>query len=267
MYGRGHQTVSFGPPVTPNVIKYLMIANAAVLILQIISPKVLVPVADAQLSVPADMVTAWFAAWPERVWSTGTFWQPFTYMFLHAGLMHIAFNMLALWMFGSPIALLWGEKKFLRFYLLCGFGAGLIIVSWPAIAVLFEMGATSSYVLPTLGASGAVFGVLLAYSLTWPDRTIMLLFPPIPIKAIYFIPFILVMGWVGGPANVSHVGHLGGVVVGWILLRRMGTTGGITFKSLRYRWRRYKMRRNLRSVRMDELRSRRRSDDDHQTFH
>ena len=70
-----------------------------------------------------------------------------------------------------------------------------------------------------------------------------------------------------GPQNVSHVGHLGGVLVGWILLRRMGTTGGLSFKSLRHRWRRYKMRRNLRSVRMDELRSRRRSDDDHRTFH
>ena len=128
------------------------------------------------------------------------------------------------------------------------------------------MGVPNTYLLPTLGASGAVFGVLLGYSLTWPDRTIMLLFPPIPIKAIYFIPVIFFLSLLG-PQNVSHVGHLGGVVVGWILLRRMGTTGGLTFKSLQYRWRRYKMRRNLRAVRMDELRSRRRSDDDHRTFH
>jgi membrane associated rhomboid family serine protease len=132
--------------------------------------------------------------------------------------------------------------------------------------VLFGLAVPGTYLLPTLGASGAVFGVLLAYSLTWPDRTIMLLFPPIPIKAIYFIPVIFFLSLLG-PQNVSHVGHLGGVVVGWILLRRMGTTGGLTFKSLQYRWRRYRMRRNLRSVRMDELRSRRRSDDDHRTFH
>jgi membrane associated rhomboid family serine protease len=243
-----------------------MIANVAVLVLQVISPKVLVPVTSAEVGVPADLVTAWFAAWPERFWSTGTIWQPFTYMFLHAGLMHIAFNMLALWMFGSPLALLWGEKKFLRFYLLCGFGAGLIIVTWPALVALFGTGALGSYLLPTLGASGAVFGVLLGYSLTWPDRTIMLLFPPIPIKAIYFIPVIFFMSLLG-PQNVSHVGHLGGILVGWILLRRMGTTGGITFKSLQYRWRRYKMRRNLRAVRMEELRSRRRQDDDHGPYH
>jgi len=250
LYGRGHQTVSFGPPVTPNVIKQLLIANLAVFVAQAIFP----------LLWQLGSVT------PYLFWRQGYLWQPFTYMWLHAGLMHIGFNMLALWMFGSPLALLWGEKKFLRFYLLCGVGAGLIIVAWPAIPVLFDMGVPNTYLLPTLGASGAVFGVLLGYSLTWPDRTIMLLFPPIPIKAIYFIPVIFFMSLLG-PQNVSHVGHLGGVLVGWILLRRMGTTGGLTFKSLRYRWRRYKMRRNLRSVRMDELRSRRRSDDDHRTFH
>jgi membrane associated rhomboid family serine protease len=250
LYGRGHQTVSFGPPVTPNVIKQLLIANLAVFVAQAV-----VPVLWQLGSVT-----------PYLFWRQGYLWQPFTYMWLHAGLMHIAFNMLALWMFGSPLALLWGEKKFLRFYLLCGVGAGLIIVTWPAIPVVFEMGVPDTYLLPTLGASGAVFGVLLGYSLTWPDRTIMLLFPPIPIKAIYFIPVIFFLSLLG-PQNVSHVGHLGGVLVGWILLRRMGTTGGLTFKSLQYRWRRYKMRRNLRAVRMDELRSRRRSDDDHRTFH
>ena len=85
---------------------------------------------------------------------------------------------------------------------------------------------------------------------------------------VYGPVYRLVMGWLFGAGNVSHVGHLGGVLVGWLLLRRMGTTGGITFKSLQYRWRRYRMRRNLRAVRMDELRSRRRrNDDDHRTFH
>jgi membrane associated rhomboid family serine protease len=250
LHGRGYQTVRFGPPVTPNVVKYLLIANLAVFVAQALLPQLW------QLG----------AATPYLFWQQGYLWQPFSYMFLHAGLMHIGFNMLALWMFGAPLALLWGEKKFLRFYLLCGLGAGAIIVTWPAIPVLFGAGIPGGYLLPTLGASGAVFGVLLAYSLTWPDRTIMLLFPPIPIKAIYFIPVIFFMSLLG-PQNVSHVGHLGGILVGWILLRRMGTTGGITFKSLQYRWRRYKMRRNLRAVRMEELRSRRRSDDDHGPYH
>jgi membrane associated rhomboid family serine protease len=250
LYGRGYQTIRFGPPVTPNVIKQLLIANLAVFVGQRLLPDL----------GPLGAVT------PYLFWRQGYLWQPFTYMFLHAGLMHIAFNMLALWMFGSPIALLWGERKFLRFYLLCGFGAGLIIVGWPEIPVLFGVGPPATYMLPTLGASGAVFGVLLGYSLTWPDRTIMLLFPPIPIKAIYFIPVIFFLSLLG-PQNVSHVGHLGGILVGWVLLRRMGITGGITLKSLQYRWRRYRMRRKLRAVQMDELRSRRRPDEDHRTFH
>lgn len=251
MYGRGQQSVSFGPPVTPNVIKYLMIANVAVLLLQLLMPGLVV----------------YLAVTPALFWQQGFMWQPFTYMWLHApGLMHIGFNMLALWMFGSPIALAWGEGRFLRFYLLCGVGAGFIIAAWPALVTAFSP--TPSYLMPTLGASGAVFGVLLAYSLTWPDRTIMLLFPPIPMKAIYFIPFILVLGFVTGPSNVSHIGHLGGVFVGWILLRRMGVTGGITMERLKYRWRRYKMRRQLHAVRMDDQRARRREKShDDRTFH
>ena len=253
MQGRGHQTVSFGPPVTPDVIKYLMIANVAVFVLQHVLPG----------------LSSWLAVTPALFWQQGFIWQPVTYMWLHAPgqLMHIAFNMLALWMFGSPIALAWGERRFLRFYLLCGIGAGFLIAAWPALVVAFGI-ATPSYLMPTLGASGAVFGVLLAYSLTWPDRTIMLLFPPIPIKAIYFIPFILGLGFLTGPSNVSHIGHLGGVLVGWILLRRMGVTGGLTLERLKYRWRRHRMRRQLRSVRAEDLRARdepRREDD--RSFH
>ena len=102
--------------------------------------------------------------------------------------------MLALWMFGSPLAVAWGAKRFLRFYLICGVGAGLLIVRCPSLPLLFGLGTRRrASSLPTLGASGAIFGVLLAYSLTWPDRTIMLLFPPIPFRAIWFIPFLFVM--------------------------------------------------------------------------
>ena len=109
----------------------------------------------------------------------GYFWQPATYMWLHApkSLAHIGFNMLALWMFGSPLASAWGDKRFLRFYLLCGIGAGLFIVTWPAFSGWFGGPNSPSYFMPTVGASGAVYGVLLAYSLTWPDRTIMLAVP------------------------------------------------------------------------------------------
>ena len=185
-------------------------------------------------------------------------------MWLHSvgSIMHLLFNMFALWMFGSPVAAVWGEKRFLRFYLLSGIGAGVIIAAWPGLLMLLGW-PTQNYYMPTLGASGAVFGVLLAYSLTWPDRQIMLLFPPIPIKAIYFIPFILGLSLLSGPSNVSHIGHLGGVIVGWYLLKRMGVAQGFGLERLRYRWRRYKMRRNLRAVRMEDARRR----DDERTYH
>ncbi len=242
--------MSFGPSVTPPVIQHLIIANIVAFFVQ-------------HLLLPGQ-IAGDLAIRPAYVWQGGFLWQPFTYMWLHGGLGHILMNMFMLWMFGSQLALAWGPRKFLRFYLICGIGAGFIIATWPYLIMNLR---PESVLIPTIGASGAIYGVLLAYSLTWPDRTIMLLFPPIPIKAIYFIPFILVMGWLFGAGNVSHVGHLGGVLVGWILLRRMGTTGGITFKSLQYRWRRYRMRRKLRAVRREEFRSRRRSDDDHRTFH
>ena len=255
MYGRGYQSggVGFGPPVTPPIIKQLLIANVVVFVAQ---------------TLMAAPFTTTFSIVPARFWHEGYLWQPFTYMWLHSpgSLWHIGFNMLALWMFGSPLALVWGERRFLRFYLICGVGAGFIIVTWPALFVLFGLGMPSSYVLPTLGASGAVYGVLLAYSLTWPDRTIMLLFPPIPIKALYFIPFILGLSLLMGPPNVSHVGHIGGVAVAWVLLRRQeGTSLLPSFATLQYRLRRWRMRRQLRAVRDedDQWRRRRMHDDDH----
>lgn len=264
MYGRGYNTVRFGPPITPDVIKYLMIANVAVLVLQVLAQKNLpgYPATAGGITYGNfDVVTWWFAAWPRRFWTEGPIWQPFTYMFLHADLMHIAFNMLALWMFGSPLAAVWGERRFLRFYLTCGVGAGFIIVLWPLIPALLGFGAPSSFYFPTLGASGAVFGVLLAYSLTWPDRTIMLLFPPMPVKAIYFIPFILGLELLFGASNVSSIGHLGGVLVGWVVFRRNADLPILpTTAQLKYRIRRWRMRRNLRAVRMEDERQRRNDD-------
>ena len=249
MYGRGQQSVSFGPPVTPDVIKYLLIANIGVFLIQNL----------------VAGVSAFMALTPQLFWRQGFLWQPFTYMWLHApGFLHIGMNMFALWMFGSPVAAVWGTRRFLRFYVICGVGAGFIIAAVPGLLVLFG-GSHVSWFVPTVGASGAIFGVLLAYSLLWPDRTIMLLFPPIPLKAIWFIPFILIVGMISGPSNVSHLGHLGGVVVGFILLRRMGITGGITLGRLKWRWKRWRMRRNLRAVRNDNQRSRWRDDD--RTFH
>ena len=254
MGGRGYQT-SFGPPVTPQIIKNLMIANAVVFVAQYLAPVVYY----YGTVVPAD------------TWYGLQLWRPFTYMWLHGSVMHLAFNMLALWMFGSTLALYWGEERFLRYYLTCGVGAGVLIATVPLIPDFAGWGPVFGPVdIPTLGASGAVFGVLLAFSFTWPDRTIMLIFPPIPLKAIWLIPLLLFFEIFGGPSNVSHLGHLGGVVVGWIYLVNEGKTPGApNLRTLKLRYQRYTMRKKLRAVHDDARRERdqrRRNDDDH-TYH
>jgi membrane associated rhomboid family serine protease len=253
VYGRGQQPgFGFGPPVTPDVIKQLMIANVVVFVAQQLNP-----VLNDLLSVR-----------PAKVWQDGWLWQPFTYMWLHGSFGHIVMNLLSLWMFGSPVALAWGAKRFLRFYLTCGVGAGFLIASWPFVPYWLGMSGQQVLWTYTLGASGAIYGVLLAYSLTWPDRTIMLIFPPVAFRAIWLIPGLFVMSLMmdrGG--NVSHVGHLGGVLVGWIYLQRTGHPGNpITIAQLKYRWRRYRMRQRLRAVRDEDFEARRRRDHD-RTLH
>jgi membrane associated rhomboid family serine protease len=225
------------PSLTP-MVKRLLIANGVVYLLQLVAPSQGVRFTDL------------FALSPSQVIHEGRFWQPFTYMWLHApdSAMHILFNMFSLWMFGGILESVWGSRRFLAFYLQCGIGAGLIIFGWN---LLWDPAST------TLGASGAIYGLLLAFSLMWPDRTIMLLFPPIPIKAIWFIPVLFAMNlFFTGGGNVSHVGHLGGVIVaGWLM--RDSLSRYVSLSALRHRWHRWRMRNRLRAVRRDEWQKRR----------
>jgi membrane associated rhomboid family serine protease len=180
--------------------------------------------------------------------------------------MHLLFNGFMLWMFGSQMALAWGPKRFLRYYLLCGVGAGVMISLWPYVPYALGLAGRESLITHTLGASGAIYGVVLAYSLTWPERTIMLIFPPVAFRAIWLIPIMFGMTVIMMP-NASHIGHLGGVIVGWIYLRRNGRAGPLfSLNQLKYRWRRYRMRQQLRAVRNDEFKQRKRRNDDH-TIH
>jgi membrane associated rhomboid family serine protease len=233
-----------GPPLTPPVIKQLMIANALVFVAQQAMPELLY----------------YGAIRPVAFWQLGYLWQPFSYMWLHAGLGHVAMNMFMLWMFGSPVALAWGPKRFLRFYLVCGIGAGMIIATYPYLIMAFNpLGIEAA----TLGASGAVYGALLAYSLIWPDRTIMLIFPPVAFRAIWLIPGLFFMSVLfGGGRNISHIGHLGGVIVAWIYLRRQGQAGAIfSWSQVRHRWKRHQMRKKLRAVQYEDFESKRRKRD------
>jgi membrane associated rhomboid family serine protease len=237
------QGVGGGAPSLTPMVKQLLIAHGVVYLAQLLLPGAGIPLTDLASLRPVDVV------YGLRIW------QPFTYMWLHApdSAMHILFNMFSLWMFGGILESVWGSQRFLRFYLQCGIGAGFIILAWN-----WFFGEAYSQ---TLGASGAIYGLLLAFSLLWPDRTIMLLFPPIPIKAIWFIPVMFAMNLMfSGAGNVSNIGHLGGVIVaGWIMRDRLAPY--LSLGALRHRYHRWRMRNRLRAVRRDEW-QRRNSDDD-----
>ena len=148
-------------------------------------------------------------------------WQPFTYIFLHGGLFHLLINMLMLWMFGRELELLWGKKRFLNYFFICGVGAGLIEVIIKTTPQLWGHPPSDT---PTIGASGAIFGILMANAILFPDRRIWLI--PLPVT-IPMRPYVAVMAAIEffstlgtGGDNVSHLCHLGGMLVGYIYLRR-----------------------------------------------
>ena len=184
----------------PTVIFALLIANGIVFALQQFSPRFMV---------------INFALWPFGVQhSPFAPWQLITYGFLHGNLSHIFFNMFGLWMFGRDLERLMGPRKFLIYYFSCVVGAGF---------VQLIVAGTQGDIYPTLGASGGVFGILLAYGLTYPNRMVMLIFPPIPMKAKYFVLFYglfeLYLGLSGGAPGVANFAHLGGMLFGFVLLR------------------------------------------------
>ena len=141
-------------------------------------------------------------------------WQLVTYMFMHARFLesasHVIFNMLVLWMFGQEVENRWGTRKFVFFYFFTGIGAGLVHLLVNPEGVM-------------VGASGAVYGVLLAFGMTFPNRQVMLLFPPIPMKAKYLVTMFGVMAFLSGFGssgdNVAHYAHLAGMVFGFFLIQ------------------------------------------------
>ena len=157
-------------------------------------------------------------------------WQPVTYMFLHGGFSHLFFNMFALWMFGRSLEAEIGSQRFLTYYLVCGIGAALLQLGVGAIeynyAVShygeFSRAAIDLLRVPTVGASGAVFGLLLAFGVMHPNATIVLLIPPIPMKAKWFVIIYglleLFFGMAGLQSGVAHFAHVGGMLWGFLLL-------------------------------------------------
>ena len=142
-------------------------------------------------------------------------WQIITHMFMHGGFWHILFNMYTLFIFGMVVERTIGTKKFLVYYFLCGLGAAALHIGVQALS-------GASLYVPTLGASGAVYGVLLAYAYLFPDNKLTLLFPPVTLSAkwmvLIFLGIELITGITGTAEGVAHFAHLGGALMGWLLM-------------------------------------------------
>ena len=158
-----------------------------------------------------DIIFRWFALNPLGEGNNFQVWQLITYQFLHGGFSHILFNMIGLWMFGIEIEHIWGSRKFLYFYLLCGLIAGLFN--------LFLTPLLGELPAPTVGASGAIYGVLVAFGLFFPNRYIFLYFF-IPVKAKYLIGFFVILEFfmVNSGGNVAHLAHLGGALAALVYI-------------------------------------------------
>lgn len=191
----------------PNVIFALLILNGLAFAAQQLNPE-------------SRFIVDNFGLWPiGKPGSLFAPWQLLTYGFLHGDIMHIAFNMFGLWMFGRELEHLMGSQRFAIYFLTCVIGAGIVQL----IVAQFQ-----PWIYPTIGASGGVFGILLAFGMAFPNRMIMLIFPPIPMRAKYFVLFYglleLYLGVSGSAPGVANFAHLGGMLFGFLLLQYWNKT-------------------------------------------
>jgi membrane associated rhomboid family serine protease len=194
----------FYVPGFPPGVKWLLISNVAIFVIGYFAGLL-------QL----DRPLAYLALIPVRVLRDGFLWQLVTYLFLHGSIGHILFNMLALWMFGADLEGTWGTRRFLQFYFFCGVGAGICVV---LANYLLPWGNPR---IPTIGSSGAIFGILMAYAMLYPTRTILFSFL-FPIQVKYFVMIIGAIAFLSSfqvNNGVSEFAHLGGLLFGYIFLK------------------------------------------------
>jgi membrane associated rhomboid family serine protease len=201
-YSRYASPVTFGPGPLSRALKMLIAANVALFVLQLVAPG----------------LTWSLGLMPAAVIGQFQLWQVVTYMFLHAGIFHLLFNMLALWMFGTALEQKWGTRYFLKFYFVTGIGAAVLTILFSLLPFAFAQSLQHSIII---GASGAIFGLLLAFGLYYPNQPIyMYLLFPIPAK--YFVMIMGVLALYSSLADsngVANATHLGGLVVGYLYLR------------------------------------------------
>jgi membrane associated rhomboid family serine protease len=221
----------FGPAGVPLAVKWLLIINCSVFVLYFFAA------ASGQ-----EYLFMYFGLWPHMVLSKGWIWQLVTYLFLHDphGFTHILVNMLILWMIGADLERDWGSRRFLRYYFICGVGAGFCV-----LLVNIFTGQLNTF---TIGASGAIYGLLLAYGVLYPNR-IVLFFFLFPLKSKYLvliygaIEFMSSIASTGG--GISHIAHLGGMIVGYLYLKR-GRVGAPAVSSLSRQYESWRIRRMKR---------------------
>ncbi len=198
----------------PPVIRFLLIANGVVFVLQLVA---------------FETLLVHFALWPvgtpdvieqngDLVWVPAfQVWQLVTYGFLHGGLLHLFINLFAMWMLGVQLENAWGSRLFAIYYFFCVLGAGLIQL------VVASYGVAGTEIYPTIGASGGVFGILLAFGMMFPNQRLVFILIPVPIRAKYFViaygAFELFAGITGTIAGVAHFAHLGGMFFGFLLIQ------------------------------------------------
>jgi len=198
----------------PRAIKTICLACVGVFVLQELSVLL--------FGRPGELFwQKWFGLVPYAVVFGFRIWQPFTYLFLHSGILHILLNLLYLCMFGADLERMWGTRKFYTYFFLCGVGAGVINV---IVKLILDPQGLGSAWVPTIGASGAIYGILLANAVLLPQRQVWVF--PLPVTVSMRV-FVIVMGaieffgTIGATGdNVSHICHLGGMLVGYVYLRR-----------------------------------------------
>lgn len=213
---------SFGPGPLSLTLKAIIAANVGAFLAATIAP----------------VLIQWLGLVPVSVLEQLRLWQLGTYMFLHGGVFHILFNMLALWMFGTELERLWGTRRFLKFYFTCGIGAGVLTVLFSLLPFGFSAQVYQSVII---GASGAIYGLLLAYALTWPERPILLIVFFVPAKiCVAILGAIALLSSMGDRGGVANATHLGGLIVAYIFLK-----GGRShpMAEVKYRYLKWKINR------------------------
>ncbi len=222
----------------PRAIKTLIIACVVVFLGQTLVGMFGGPVADQK-------VINYLGLMPAAVTHFAFVWQLFTYLFLHGGIWHLLINMLFLWMFGKDLELAWGARKFYTYYFVCGVGAGVVEV---IVKTILDPHGVGTSTIPTIGASGAIYGVLLAAAIVFPDQQVWII--PFPVTLPMKI-YVLIMGGLefyaslrsGVGDNVSHICHLGGMLVGFLYLRRGSYFYG--FRNKYSDWQRQRLRKKF----------------------